>query len=110
MSTDTATTDHDVDAHGHDAGHAHFGFNDAIKIAVILAVITALETATHWTNFSSSIEDPAVVIMMIAKFVIVVAYFMHLKFENKMFTYLFVAGVVLAICVYIVTLLTFNYF
>lgn len=109
MSTDTATTDH-VDAHGHDDGHEHFGFRQAINIAIILAVITAAETATYWLDIPLSIEEPAIIIMMIAKFVIVVAYFMHLKFENKLFTYLFVAGVILAIAVYIATLLTFNFF
>lgn len=107
MSTDTATQD-DVE-HGADHAHGHFGFREAINIAIILAVITFLETMTYFVDIPLSIEEPAIIIMMIAKFAIVVAYFMHLKFENKLFTYLFVAGLVLAVLVYVATLMTFGW-
>ena len=49
-------------------------------------------------------------IMMVIKFVMVVSYFMHLKFDNKMFSFLFYAGLVLAIGVYAAFLATFKFF
>jgi cytochrome c oxidase subunit 4 len=47
---------------------------------------------------------------MIVKFVIVVSYFMHLKFDNKLFSYLFYSGLILAIAVYAGALATFKFF
>jgi cytochrome c oxidase subunit 4 len=35
---------------------------------------------------------------------------MHLKFDNKIFSYLFYSGLILAVSVYIVALMTFRFF
>ena len=43
--------------------------------------------------------------MMIAKFLIVTGYFMHLKYDNPLFKRVFVFGLVLAVVVYIIMLL-----
>jgi cytochrome c oxidase subunit 4 len=40
----------------------------------------------------------------------VVSYFMHLKFDNKVFSFLFYAGLFLAVGVYIAFLATFKFF
>jgi cytochrome c oxidase subunit 4 len=37
---------------------------------------------------------------MVVKFQIVVSYFMHLKFDSKIFTYLFLTGLILAMLVF----------
>ncbi len=47
--------------------------------------------------------------MMIAKFATIGAYFMHLKFDNKLFRNVFVVGLVLAVGVYIVVMLTLQF-
>jgi len=48
--------------------------------------------------------------MMAIKFVMVVSYFMHLKFDNKLFSWLFYAGLFLAVGVYVTALSTFHFF
>jgi cytochrome c oxidase subunit 4 len=53
---------------------------------------------------------PALMIMMVVKFIMVVSYFMHLKFDNKLFSWIFYAGLILAIGVYCVALATFHFF
>ncbi|NBR76150.1 MAG: hypothetical protein EBT73_02155 [Actinobacteria bacterium] len=53
---------------------------------------------------------PALLIMMAVKFVIVVSYFMHLKFDNKLFSWMFYAGLFLAVGVYVAALGTFHFF
>jgi cytochrome c oxidase subunit 4 len=53
---------------------------------------------------------PALLIMMVVKFVMVVSYFMHLKFDNKLFSFLFYVGLGLALFVYFVALATFKFF
>ena len=48
--------------------------------------------------------------MMAAKFVTVVSYFMHLKFDKRIFTFMFYTGLTLAVFVYCVALATFQFF
>ena len=87
------------------------GMSDAgyIRIAIILAAITALEVSTYYVDFGV-LFLPALLIMMVIKFVMVVSYFMHLKFDNKIFSFLFYAGLVLAVGVYAAFLATFKFF
>ncbi|MFM2077529.1 MAG: hypothetical protein RJA49_1419 [Actinomycetota bacterium] len=97
------------DHHGHD-GHvpkdSYF-----IRIAIILAVVTALETSTYWWPDSmSKAVVPALLIMMSIKFVMIVSVFMHLKFDSKVFSMMFYTGLGLAIFVYMVFLFTFQFF
>ena len=53
---------------------------------------------------------PALLIMMTIKFFMVVLLFMHLRFDNRLFSVLFYAGLFLAVFVYIVALATFHFF
>ncbi len=90
--------------------HEH-GMSDAgyIRIALILAAITALEVSTHYVDFGP-LFMPSLMIMMIVKFVMVAAYFMHLKFDSKIFSFMFYTGLGLALFVYIAALATFKFF
>jgi cytochrome c oxidase subunit IV len=94
----------------HEDAHEH-GMSDAgyIKIAIILAAITGLEVSTYYVNFGP-LFMPALLTMMVVKFVMVVSYFMHLKFDSKIFSFLFYVGLGLAIFVYCTALATFKFF
>ena len=100
----SASTEQQHDSHEH-------GMSDAgyIKIALILAAITALEVSTYYVDFGP-LFMPSLMIMMVIKFVMVVSYFMHLKFDNKLFSYLFYTGLILALAVYVGALSTFKFF
>ena len=105
MSTDTA---HDVVNKDHAENHAeNHGMSNAGYI--ILAAITALEVSTVYIDFGPFFL-PALLIMMAVKFVMVVSYFMHLKFDNKIFSLMFYAGLILAVGVYAAFLATFKFF
>ena len=110
-----STTEHVADAavethhHNHD-GHVR---EDSyfVKIAIILAIVTALETSTYWwPEGAQSWAIPALLIMMAIKFFMIVSVFMHLKFDSKIFSFMFYTGLALAIFVYMVFLFTFQYF
>ena len=94
-----------------DAGEHEHGMSDAgyVKIAIILALITGLEVSTYYVDFGP-LFMPALLIMMVVKFVMVVSYFMHLKFDNRIFSFLFYVGLGLALFVYITALATFKFF
>ena len=91
-----AVSDEDTQDEHHDHGLSDVGY---IKIALILGVLTAVEVATYFWDFGI-LEVPSLLILMVVKFQIVVSYFMHLKFDSKVFTYIFVTGLVLAMLVF----------
>jgi cytochrome c oxidase subunit 4 len=96
-----------VETEHHTKNHEH-GLTDAgyIRIALILAAITALEVSTYF----GPLFMPALLGMMVVKFVMVVSYFMHLKFDSKIFSMLFYVGLGLALFCYIAALATFKFF
>ena len=108
MTTDTT---HDTStAHGADHSAEHgMSTRGYINIALILAAITALEVSTYYVDFGL-LFLPSLLIMMVVKFFIVVSYFMHLKFDNKLFSWMFYAGLFLAVGVYVAALATFHFF
>ena len=92
-------------------GEYHEEHSDAyyVKVALVLAFITALETSTYWIDFGAFFM-PMLLTLMVIKFVMVVSIFMHLKFDNKIFSYMFYSGLILAILVYAAALATFRFF
>ena len=88
--------------------HAHPTPRDYWLIALILGVITATEVAvTYWSALDSFIA-PILLIMSAAKFAIVVGYFMHLKYEKRIYRNLFLIGLVAAPLLFGAVLFTFG--
>lgn len=107
----SAVTEHDHTADsGHDdhGDHAH-GTKYYVVIAAILAAITALETSTYWVDFGPAFM-PVLLLLMVIKFFMVVLFFMHLKDDARVFSWLFYAGLGLAVGVYVAALLSFRFF
>ena len=99
--------------------HDHHVPKDAmfVKVFLLLVVVTAIEvlwaylpfedTENNWAHFA---YWGGLLGMMSVKFVIIAGTFMHLRFDNKLLTRLFYAGVILAVFVYMVALSTFQLF
>jgi cytochrome c oxidase subunit 4 len=94
---------------------AHPGPRQYIQIAVVLAVITLLEVLTYYLergDFGFSIPRAALVLLLIAmmvlKFVLVVLWYMHLRFDSPIYQRLFLTGLLLVLSVFLVVLLTFG--
>ena len=94
-------------AHGTHETHASVGFY--WLIAIILAVITAMEVAIFYIPAIGRMLVPTLLALSAAKFVIVVMFFMHLRFDSKIFTGLFLAGLSLAVFM-IVSLVVLYYY
>ncbi len=93
-ATDTAT--------GEDHGHAHPTPRQYVRIAIILAILTALEVSTYFFDFGR-VAIPLLIVLMIVKFVLVAGWFMHLKFDSRWFTVLMYTGLAFALVLYIIT-------
>ena len=93
MSTDTLNGHDQGHGQGH-GGHASTGFYWAI--GAILTVITAVEVAIFYIDAMAPVLVPVLLVLSAAKFAIVVMFFMHLKFDSKIFSGVFLAGLFLA--------------
>ncbi len=114
MSTDTAhATDHDDvhDDEDHWNDEGHWTDLNYIKLALALAVITAIEVAiSYMVDDLGPFFLPLLLGLMLIKFFSVVLFFMHLKFDNRLFSLMFYLGLGLAVAVYTAALFTFKFF
>jgi cytochrome c oxidase subunit 4 len=78
-----------------------------VMIAIVLAVITAFEVAIYYVEGVRTILVPALIVFAFLKFSLVVLWFMHLRFDSRLFRRLFVTGLVLAFIVFGIVLATF---
>ncbi len=76
---------------------------DYVRIALVLAVLTALEISTYYVDFGP-LGIPMLIVLMTIKFVMVANLFMHLKFDNRMYTRMLYGGLGLALGLYALTL------
>jgi cytochrome c oxidase subunit 4 len=94
--------------HDHDEVH-HPGPGEYVTIGAILAVLTAIEVMLFYANAARAITVPALLTATFLKFGLVVLWFMHLRFDHKLFRRLFAAGIAIAVVVYGVTISTFYF-
>lgn len=68
-----------------------------VTVAVILTLITALEFGVIYIRRLAPVIVPLLLVMSAAKFALVVLFFMHLRYEGRSLTVLFVGPLVVAI-------------
>ena len=88
--------------------HEHPSDATYIKVALILGFITAAEVGTYYVELPTEALLLLLMPMMVAKFGIVAAFFMHLRFDSKLFRYFFIAGLSFATICYLIILTTFH--
>ncbi|HUF13304.1 MAG TPA: cytochrome C oxidase subunit IV family protein [Longimicrobiales bacterium] len=90
--------------------HEHSSVKTYLLIGLILTVITAAEVAIFYIP---AIADtgwlaPVLVTMSAGKFALVVMFYMHLKFDSRIFSVAFFAPMVLAMVVVVSIILLFK--
>ena len=95
-------------------GPAHVGRHPSpkeyVRIAIVLAVITALEVAVYYMEGAQDYLIPILFVFSFIKFALVVMWFMHLKFDSRTYARFFVMGLAGAITLFLVVLLIFQVF
>ncbi len=96
--------------HGHEA-HAHPTGATYIKVAVILTLITVLEVWAYYipTLVASPLFVPSLIAMSALKFAIVVAFYMHLKYDHRLFRALFTGPLIIAMLTIVALLFLFHH-
>jgi len=78
------------------AGHLLAGPRTYSVIAVFLIVLTVMEVAAVYIPPLRPVLLPVLVILSSAKFALVAMFYMHLRFDHRWFTYLFVGPLIIA--------------
>ena len=88
----------------------HPGPKEYIRIAIILAVITAFEVVVYYLEGAQDYLIPILFFFSFIKFTLVVMWFMHLKFDSRTYARFFVMGLAGAITLFLIVLLIFQVF
>ena len=90
--------------------HEHPTWKQYKWVALILTVITVIEVWVYYipSFVASRLFVPALLFMSAVKFAIVCAYYMHLKYDHKLFRALFIGPLIIAVLTMIVLMFLFG--
>jgi cytochrome c oxidase subunit 4 len=90
--------------------HQHPTWKQYKWVALILTLITIVEVWVYYipSFVASKLFVPSLLIMSAVKFAIVVMFYMHLKYDHKLFRALFTGPLIIAIITILVLLLLFQ--
>jgi cytochrome c oxidase subunit IV len=94
--------------HQTEEGHEHPSNTTYVVVGIALAILTAVEVAVIYIPVLSPVVVPILLVLTSAKFALVVMFYMHLKMDDKVFTWVFVAPGVLALFLIIALILLFR--
>ena len=77
--------------HAHAEEHNHPGARQYVIIGAILGLITLIEFGVFYLSLDPAFMTWVILILSSSKFMLVVGYFMHLKFDDVRFSGLFFA-------------------
>ena len=94
----------------HAAEHPHPTAGTYIRVATILFILTVLEVGVFYVPAFHVVLVPALLTLSAIKFTLVVMFYMHLKMDNRFFTFLFGGPFLLAGGVLIALMFLFGVF
>jgi cytochrome c oxidase subunit 4 len=77
--------------------HEHATTRTYLIVAGILTAVTGLEFGVIYVRRLAPILLPLLLTLSVGKFALVVMFFMHLRYDSRVLTFLFVAPLVLAV-------------
>jgi len=80
------------------------------RAAIILIIITAVEVGIVYLPVLEPIMIPLLIGLSMVKFAIVVLFYMHLKFDHRLFSWMFLGGLTVALFAFITVLTLFQVF
>ena|SRR5688572_24379400 len=101
MSAEQHVTEH----HEEGVEHAHPGPKVYTIVGVVLAIITLVEVWAYTVESLKPVLVPILLVLSAAKFMLVVGFYMHLRFDHPLFTGVFGFG--LAVAASVITALLF---
>ena len=91
MTSETREIMHDQHSHPVGATKTYW------IIGIVLVLVTVLEVSAYFfEDFYGPLATPTVLILSAVKFILVVAFYMHLKYDSKVFSGIFLFPLALA--------------
>ncbi len=87
-------------------GVAHPGPEEYVRIGLLLAAVTAVEVIVYYFDIQQAVFVSILLGLSAVKFSLVVMFFMHLKFDSRLFSTAFLTGFALASALFVVVLAT----
>lgn len=93
-----------------DESHAqpHVSNRTYVAVAAVLGVLTALEVMVFYIPALEPVLVPLLLVLMAAKFALVVLFFMHLRFDSTVFAGLFSGPLLISTAVILAMLALFG--
>ena len=95
-------------AHGHHAAHVHPTAKKYLGIAIILTIITMIEVAVFYIPSMHPFLPPILLTLSALKFALVAMFYMHLKFDHRLYSWVFVVPMCFAAAIIIALLALFS--
>jgi len=92
----------------HNEEHEHPTPLTYLKIAIALVVITIIEVALFYIPALKNVLVLLLIILSVTKFALVALFYMHLKFDSRLFSGFFFGGLLLATLVITALVVLFN--
>ena len=99
----------DAVGHAHAVEDHHPQAGTYIVVAIILTILTAFEIGVFYAPFLQPVLVPLLIILAILKFILVAAFYMHLHFDSRVFSGLFLFPLALAGLIVFSLMLLFFY-
>ena len=105
-------TNPEIDVHAMGEMHEHPTWKQYKWVALILTIITIFEVWAYYLPafVASPAFVPTLLVMSALKFAIVVAFYMHLKYDHRLFRGLFTGPLVIAMATIVSLLFLFGKF
>jgi len=100
---DVATVHDGTPAHGHEPNNAGY-----VRVFIALAVLTSIEVMLYYFDLNERVLIGGLLILAAMKFALVVAFFMHLRFDNRIFLVFFAGGLAVAAAAFVAVLAMFR--
>jgi cytochrome c oxidase subunit 4 len=86
--------------HQGESAHVHPTAKKYLGIAILLTIITVIEVAVFYVPSMHPFLPPILLTLSAVKFAIVAMFYMHLKFDHKLYSWVFIVPMVFiaAIC------------
>jgi cytochrome c oxidase subunit 4 len=99
--------------HSQSEGNVHTGHPTPLtyfKVAMTLSVITAAEVGIFYIEDLGIGIVPILVVLSTVKFAMVAMFYMHLRYDARLFSGFFLGGLLLAISIVLAVLALFKFF
>jgi len=85
-----------------DPGHGeHASVATYIKVALVLTALTGIEVGAIYIRALTPILIPTLLVLSLAKFSLVLLFFMHLRYDTRTLSVVFVGPLLIALAVFL---------